>query len=86
MLRLQRAKRYPDAARERNEEGVATVAFTLTREGEVLSATLVHSSGSAELDAEAVALVYRAAPLPAIPPEIPGAIVRLVMPVTFSLR
>jgi periplasmic protein TonB len=84
--RLQRAKRYPDAAREREEHGVATVRFTMDRQGHVLSVTLVRSSGSTALDEEAVALIHRAEPLPALPPEMPGDTITLTAPIAFVLQ
>jgi protein TonB len=84
--RLQRAKRYPDAARERDEHGVATVRFTMDRQGHVLSVTLVRSSGSTALDEEAVALIHRAEPLPAMPPEMQGDTITVTAPVAFVLQ
>lgn len=44
------------------------------------------SSGSPELDAETLALVRRAEPLPAPPPEVLGNPLTLTVPVRFSLR
>lgn len=84
--RLQRAKRYPDAARARDEQGVATVMFTMDRSGHVLSARLVCSSGSDVLDEEAVALIHRAAPLPPAPAELQGDTLTLNVPVSFRLH
>ncbi len=84
--RLQRAKRYPDGARERDEQGVATVTFSMDRSGHVLSASLARSSGSTALDEEAVAMVRRAEPLPPVPADIAGATIKLTLPVAFSLR
>jgi protein TonB len=84
--RLQRAKRYPDAARERNEHGVATVTFTMDRQGHVLSVTLTRSSGSQALDDAAIAMIHRAEPLPALPPEIHGDTLTLTAPVSFVLQ
>lgn len=84
--RLQRAKRYPDSARSRGEQGVAMATFTMDRAGRVLAASLVRSSGSPTLDEEAVALIRRAGPLPPMPAEMPGATVTLTVPVTFALR
>ena len=84
--RLQRAKRYPDLARSREEQGAAAVSFTTDRNGHVLSVKLVRSSGSPSLDEEAVALVRRADPLPPMPAELPGSTLTLTVPVTFSLR
>ncbi len=83
---LQRAKHYPDSAREAAEEGVAAVSFTIDRAGQVLAVHLVRSSGSRALDEEAVALVHRAEPLPPPPPELPGRTVSLTVPIRFSLR
>jgi protein TonB len=48
--KLQQAKRYPEAARQRDEQGVATVRFTMDRDGHVLSVNLVQGSGSETLD------------------------------------
>jgi protein TonB len=84
--RLQQAKRYPAAARARDEQGVATITFTLDRQGHVVSVALTRSSGSAALDAEAVALIHRAEPLPALPPEMHGDTITLTAPISFALR
>jgi protein TonB len=62
------------------------VTFTIDREGHVLSAKLARSAGSEALDDEAVAMIRRAEPLPAVPPEIPGQSVTLTVPVSFSFR
>ena len=83
---LQRAKRYPDSAREAGQEGVVSVSFIMDRTGQVLAVRVVHSSGSQALDDEALALVRRAEPLPAPPPELPGRSVTLTVPIRFSLR
>ena len=84
--RIERAKRYPEMARERNEQGVATATFIMDRSGAVLSVTLDHSSGSQELDEEAIAMIHRAAPLPPIPAELAGDTIKLTLPLSFSLR
>lgn len=86
MARLQGAKRYPSEARLNQQQGVAYLRVVLNRAGAVVSAQLERSSGVASLDAEALALVPRAAPLPAPPPELPGNSVIMVIPVRFALR
>lgn len=86
MGRLQRAKRYPDTARARGEQGVAYATFTMDRRGRVLSASIVRSSNSRMLDEEAVALIRRAEPLPPMPADLAGDTITLTVPVTFSLR
>lgn len=84
--RLERVKRYPRAAEVRRREGVAVVGFVLDREGNLLEARLVRSSGDAALDAEALALPERARPLPPPPEHIGGARIEVVAPVRFTLR
>jgi protein TonB len=84
--KLQQAKRYPEAARERDEQGVATVRFTMDRDGHILSVNLVHGSGSDTLDQEAVAMFRRAEPLPALPDGLGTNTLTLTVPITFSLQ
>jgi TonB family protein len=50
--------------------GKVQVGFRLARDGHVLDAWLVSSSGIAQLDREAVATVLRSQPLPVIPPDL----------------
>ena len=66
---LERVKHYPEAARQRGVKGIAIIGFVLDESGRVGSVSLLRSSGEADLDAESVALVNRAAPFP--PPPLP---------------
>jgi protein TonB len=86
MAHLNRNKRYPADARARGEQGRPRVAFTINRSGAVLSARLASSSGSASLDAEAVAMVRRASPVPPPPPEMVGGTFSFTVPVAFNVR
>lgn len=86
MSHLGRHKRYPAEAREQRHEGVATVRFSMDRNGQVLSARLEKSSGFALLDQEAMAILQRATPLPRIPDALTGDVLELVIPIQFSLR
>jgi protein TonB len=63
-----------------------TLNFTMDRNGRVLSRHVVHSSGYAALDAEALAMVERAQPLPAFPPNMPESARSFTAPIKFSLR
>lgn len=63
--------------------GRATVTFTIGRDGQVMSARLATSTGRADLDAEAVAMVERASPMPAPPPDLPGRTITLTIPITY---
>ena len=65
---LERLKHYPEAARQRGAKGIATIGFVLDLSGRIRSVSLLRSSGEADLDAESVALVNRAAPFPPPPP------------------
>lgn len=66
MAHLERRKRYPPGGRG---EGIAHVRFSIDDQGRVLSSALARSSGVAELDEAALALVRRASPVPAPPPD-----------------
>jgi periplasmic protein TonB len=72
--------------RGRREESTATVRFTLDREGRLLRVALAGSSGHVALDEETLALLPRAEPLPAPPPELGDGPFDLVVPVQFRLR
>ncbi|UNK42026.1 energy transducer TonB [Luteimonas sp. S4-F44] len=85
MARLARYRHYPTAARMRGEEGVAIVRLRMDRAGRVLSAALARSSGSTRLDAAAIETFHRAAPLPAIPADLPAPI-EIAVPVEFFMH
>jgi protein TonB len=83
---LQQFKNYPNGARARNEQGVVLLNFTIDRSGHVTSRRIVTGSGFADLDAEVLALVERAQPLPAFPPSMIEDQLDLTVPIRFSLR
>ena len=83
---LERYKRYPPAAQRRGEQGVALLRFALDRRGNVSNAWIERSSGHPDLDAEVLALVRRAAPLPQIPADIAADTLDIEVPVSFALR
>ncbi|KQP91916.1 energy transducer TonB [Methylobacterium sp. Leaf117] len=79
--RIVRAKRFPPAAA--GAVGVAVVSVTFAANGSVTAARLIASSGNAALDAEAVAVMYRAAPFP---PPPGGQAMTQTIPLNFSRR
>lgn len=83
---LERFKRYPSAARQQGEQGIVRVAFTLNRNGRVLSSHIVQSSGSPLLDEETLAMLARAQPMPRPPEKIADSELSFVVPVRFTLR
>lgn len=83
---LEHHKRYPSTAQLRRQQGVSTVRFTMTRDGRVTMARLERGAGYTLLDEEALALLERAQPLPAMPAEMPGDQLELVVPIQFFLK
>jgi periplasmic protein TonB len=83
---IERFKRYPAKARSSGEQGIATVAFTIDRQGRLLTSRIVQSSGSATLDQETLAMLVRAQPMPAPPTNIPDNKLSFIVPVRFNIR
>ena len=82
VARLARLQRYPPQAR--GAQGVVSLAFSIDRHGNVVSNRIVKSSGSALLDAEALDLIKRAAPLSPPPAEIADSELSFVVPIRFA--
>jgi protein TonB len=83
---LQRNKRYPREAQIKRERGSAKVHFVLSRDGRIISSSIVKSSGYPALDHEALALLQRAQPLPSPPAELAGTQFAFSVPVVFELK
>jgi protein TonB len=83
---LQRFKSYPSGARARNEQGVVILAFTVDRNGHVMSRQIMTGSGYPDLDAEVLTMIERAQPLPAFPASMTQAQQDFSVPIRFSLR
>jgi protein TonB len=86
VTQLERNKSYPLAAREHGEKGVVELAFSIDREGHVLSSRIVKSSGYAALDQETIATVRRAQPFPVPPTGVDGEKFDFTVPVKFNIR
>jgi protein TonB len=80
---LKRNQQYPDAALNKLVTGKGSVAFAIDASGQVTSASVAVSSGSAVLDQEMTAMAMRASPFPA-PPD--GQPKRFTAPVTFEFK
>jgi periplasmic protein TonB len=79
---LQHFKRYPPQAN--GQQGIASLAFRIDRHGRLVSAHLLRSSGSGVLDAETLALIKRADPLPAPPAAIADHQLSFVVPIRYA--
>jgi periplasmic protein TonB len=77
-------KHYPEAARDRGEQGTVRLALTIDRGGHVVSARIIASSGSSILDQAALEMARHASGRP-LPPEM-GSSASLIVPVRYSIR
>lgn len=85
LAELARRKRYPAPARRAGMEDTVYVRIRVDRSGRVLSSAVAQSHRLDPLDAAALDLVRRTAPLPPPPPSVAGAEVEFVVPLTYSL-
>lgn len=86
LAQLNRFKQYPRAARQARIEGVVMLHFVMDAQGKVQSFEIAKSSGRPVLDAEALALIQRAQPLPALPADYPTRTLDAIVPIEFSLN
>jgi protein TonB len=86
LAQLNRFKHYPPEAKSAHIEGVVMLHFIIDRSGKVLSAEIAKSSGRPALDREALALIARAQPLPAMPAEMSGDTLDAIVPINFALH
>lgn len=82
---IHRFVRYPPRANQKNDQGLVWVSCVLDGRGNVVDVWVERSSGSAELDAEALNAVQRAQPLPP-PPSYLGSNLRISIPIRFELK
>ncbi len=83
---LARSQSYPERARDRGQEGVAMLAFTIDGNGNLVQASIQASSGHSLLDDATLDMVRRAAPFPPIPTALGRSTLALVVPIQFHLR
>ena len=83
---LEKHKEYPRRARLRRQQGTAHLFFVIDRSGRLIDYRIDKSSGYKLLDKEVVAMIERAAPLPAVPGAAQVGHFEFVVPVRFNLR
>jgi protein TonB len=70
--RIERHRTYPAAARPLGLRGTAQYSLTIDRAGRILRLRLSRTSGMEVLDRTGEQMIRDAAPLPGMPPDIPG--------------
>jgi len=85
LAQLNHYKQYPRAARQAHIEGVVMLHFVMDAQGKVLTAEIAKSSGRPVLDNEALALMQRAQPLPALPADYLTRTLDAIVPIEFYL-
>ncbi|WP_226644480.1 TonB family protein [Microbulbifer variabilis] len=77
--------RYPKRAQERGQEGSVRLNVVINSRGEVEDIQAVQESRFSTLNREAHAAVERAAPYPAVPPQLGEETFSFSLPITFNL-
>lgn len=83
---LKRRKQYPAEAKKAQQQGVVTVRFTVSRDGQVSGVSIKKSSGHPLLDQATLNLMQRVAPLPRFPRSMTKDSVTVSLPIDYSLR
>jgi periplasmic protein TonB len=84
--RLQPYMKWPEDAPYWIDQAAPVVQITIDRQGNVLGAKVVGSSGYDSFDKAARKIFKRATTLPPPPPELPGNPLSFTMSVTFTQR
>jgi protein TonB len=77
---------YPRSAVAREQHGRVEVGFSVDHDGHVHDLQLLHSSGHSELDEAALAMVTKAQPFPALPPNLAQSDNVFDFPLKFDLQ
>jgi len=80
--RVQQFNHFPELAKY-HADGRVIVAFTIGRDGTVLSAAVRRSSGYSFFDKAGLDMVRRASPLPAPPADLTSAALNIELPIRF---
>lgn len=82
--KLNRAFRYPAAAKREGLRGTAQVRFTVSASGAVSGVRIARSAGSSVLDQAALETVHRASPFPDIPDAAGRSTWTFTIPLAFT--
>ena len=82
---LNQHKDYPPAVKKKKQQGTVVLAFSIDRNGTVITSRVQESSGYPLLDQAALDMLARANPLPAMPDSMTRQRLRLAVPIEYSL-
>ncbi len=85
MAWLNQHKDYPAALKKEKKQGIVVLAFSINKNGEVVSANVKKSSGVVGLDRAALAMLSHANPVPPIPDFMKRDKLSLTIPIEYSL-
>uniref|UniRef100_B0T7P1 TonB family protein n=1 Tax=Caulobacter sp. (strain K31) TaxID=366602 RepID=B0T7P1_CAUSK len=83
LAHIQPFRRFPTQAQDADARGIVQLIFMVDQRGSVVGVWVKSSSGFEVLDAEAVATVLRAQPMPRVPPGLPAPLT-VQLPVSFN--
>jgi protein TonB len=83
---IRRFSQYLPDLREKNEGGTVVLRFVIARNGRLVDASIVRSSGVIALDRGLLEAVRAASPYPPLPNEIPGNQIEFTQPIQAARR
>ena len=83
LAHIQPFRHYPAQVQSADVKGIVQLIFMVDQGGGVMGVWVKSSSGFDVLDAEAVATILRAQPMPRVPPGLPSPLT-VQLPVSFS--
>jgi len=87
LLRLiERHKYYPLRARRKGIDGISTVTFTVSRNGNISRIALARSSGTTILDQAAIQTIQRIGQAPPFPADIDRKKWKFEIPLTYNIQ
>jgi TonB family protein len=78
---IRKFSQYLPDLRQKNEGGTVVLRFAIARDGRLVDASIVQSSGVIALDRGLLEALKAASPYPPLPPAIPGSQVVFTQPI-----
>jgi protein TonB len=80
-----RYRRYPRVAADNKQEGRVVTRVTIGRDGRLIDVRIDKSSGWPAIDAAELETIRKSAPFPAVPADMPGDPLILILPIHYDL-